>query len=198
MDQLPTPRRAHRASAKLLARPLGRLPICCFTLLLMLLMLLASPRAALAQYIWIDDKGIKQLSDRPPPPSVPAKRILKAPGKVSFNPNATSRDENVAAPAADDVTTDTGAKPAPTLAELNEAFNKRRADAAAAERKTADDAQRKADIAANCEAARQNQRALDQGMRMLNVDKSGERSVMSDQERAELGKKNQKVLAGCQ
>lgn len=166
--------------------------------LTVLLMLQAAPRTALAQYVWIDDKGIKQLSDRPPPPSIPAKRILKAPGKTTFNPNATGPDAGAAAAPVADVNTDTGTKAAPSLAERNDAFNKRRADAAAAERKAADDAQRNADSAANCEAARQNQRALDQGMRMMNVDKNGERAIMSDQERAELGKKNQKVLAGCQ
>ena len=68
----------------------------------------------------------------------------------------------------------------------------------AAERKAADEARQKADIAANCDLARQNQRMLDDGVRMANVDKNGERGIMGDQERAEFGKKNQKVLAGCQ
>lgn len=169
-------------------------PLAKSSALLLVLLALGLPRAALAQYIWIDDKGVKQLSDRPPPPSVPEKRILKAPGKVLFNPNAPPPEADTVAPPA----AEAGAKPPPTLAERNEAFTKRRADAAAAERKTAEEAQQKADTAANCEAARQNQRALDQGMRMVNVDKNGERAVMSDQQRAELGKKNQKVLAGCQ
>ncbi|HWW72154.1 MAG TPA: DUF4124 domain-containing protein, partial [Duganella sp.] len=63
--------------------------------------------------------------------------------------------------------------------------------------KAAEDAQQKADTAANCDAARQNQRALDQGLRLANIDKNGERGIMTDQERAELAKRNQKVLAGC-
>lgn len=174
----------------------ARLPLAQSSALLLMLLALGLPRAALAQYIWIDDKGVKQLSDRPPPPSVPDKRILKAPGKVPFTPNAAPPEAD--APLDATPSAQAGTKPAPTLAERNEAFNKRRADAAAAERKTADDAQQKADAAANCEAARQNQRALDQGMRLANIDKNGERAIMNDQERAELGKKNQKVLAGCQ
>ena len=153
----------------------------------------------MAQYIWIDDKGVKQLSDRPPPPSIPDKRILKAPGKVPFNPNAVPQEADAGAPPAGaGPAAEAVAKPPPSLAERNEAFDKRRADGAAAERKTAEDAQQKAVTAANCEAARQNQRALEQGIRMVNVDKNGERAIMSDPERAELGKKNQKVLAGCQ
>ncbi len=183
MDHLRTTRRAHLPSAG-------------SSLLVLVLLALGAPQAALAQYIWIDDKGIKQLSDRPPPPSVPAKRILKAPGKSPFNPNATAPDNEAAAAPAQSA--DGGAKAPATLAERNDAFNQRRADRAAAERKAAEDAQQKADIAANCEAARQNQRALDQGMRMANIDKNGERGIMTDQERAELAKKNQKVLADCQ
>lgn len=38
---------------------------------------------ALAQYAWLDARGVRQFSDRPPPPSVPDHRILKAPGKPS-------------------------------------------------------------------------------------------------------------------
>ena len=32
---------------------------------------------ALAQYVWVDDKGNKQYSDTAPPASVPKNRILK-------------------------------------------------------------------------------------------------------------------------
>lgn len=166
----------------------------CQTTALLVLILAAATPAALGQYMWIDEKGVKQLSDRPPPPSVPAKRILKAPGKPAFNPNPADED-----PADAQAQSGTAApKAPPTVAERDAAFNQRRAERAAAERKDAEDAQQKADIAANCEAARQNQRALDQGMRLANIDKNGERAIMTDQERAELAKKNQKVLAGCQ
>ena len=161
--------------------------------LLAFLLVTAAP-AALGQYMWIDEKGVKQLSDRPPPPSVPAKRILKAPGKPAFNPNPADEDP-ADAPAQSSTAP---AKDPPTVAEREAAFNQRRAERAAAERKAAEEAQQKADVAANCDAARQNQRALDQGMRLANIDKNGERAIMSDQERAELAKKNQKVLAGCQ
>ena len=159
-------------------------------------LLLAASSLAIAQYMWIDDKGVKQLSDRPPPPSVPEQRILKAPGKARFNPNAPAAAE--AEPPAADATPDAPtAKRPPTLAERNADFNKRKADAAAADKKAADEARQKADIAANCDAARKNQQALADGLRMSNYDKNGERGIMGDEERAEMAKKNQKVLAGC-
>lgn len=152
-------------------------------------LLLAASPLALAQYMWLDEKGVKQFSDRPPPPNVPEKRILKAPGKPQFNPHAPAEAEAAAsAPAA---------KPAPTLAERNADFNKRKTEAAQAEKQAAADAQRKADEAANCNAARQNQQALDQGLRLSTYDKNGERGYMNDQQREELRKNTQKVLAEC-
>jgi hypothetical protein len=143
---------------------------------------------AMAQYIWIDDKGVKQLSDRPPPPGVPEKRILKAPGKPMFNPYAPAEPEAGPAPSP---------RPAPTLAERNEDYNKRKTDAAEAAQRAADDAKRKADQTARCDAARKNQQALDQGVRLSTLDKNGERSYMDDAQREDLRKNTQIVLAEC-
>lgn len=158
------------------------------TLLAALLFTLAP--LAMAQYMWLDEKGVKQFSDRPPPSNVPAKRILKAPGKPVFNPNAAPEpDDNAAAAPAP--------KAPPTLAERNTDFNKRKTEAAEAERQAAASAQRKADEAANCNAARQNQQALDQGLRLSTYDKNGERGYMNDQQREDLRKNTQKVLAEC-
>jgi hypothetical protein len=84
----------------------------------------------------------------------------------------------------------------PTLAERNADFNKRKAEAAEAKQAAAN-AQRKADEAANCNAARQNQQALDQGLRLSTYDKNGERGYMNDEQREELRKNTQKVLADC-
>jgi type IV secretory pathway VirB10-like protein len=162
---------------------------------LLAILLLAASSLAMAQYIWVDDKGVKQLSDRPPPANIPEKRILKAPGKPPFNPNAPADAD--APPPAESETPPAKRKRAPTIAERNADFNKRKTEAAAAEKKAADEAQRNADIAANCDAARKNQMALDQGTRMSTYDKNGERGIMGDQEREEMRKKTQKVLAGC-
>lgn len=154
-------------------------------------LLLATSSFAMAQYIWVDEKGIKQLSDRPPPPNVPDKRILKAPGKPLFNPYAPAES---ATPAAD---ADPAAKPAPTLAQRNADYNQRKTDANEAAQRAAAEAQRKAATAANCDAARQNQQALDQGLRLSSFNANGERGYMDDAEREDLRKKTQKVLADC-
>jgi len=159
------------------------------------ILLLAASSLAMAQYIWVDEKGVKQLSDRPPPGNTPEKRILKSPGKPLFNPNAPAEPETPPADAA--AAEQAAAKRPPTVAERNADFNKRKTEAAAAEKKAADETQRNADIAANCDAARKNQLALDQGIRMSTYDKNGERTVMGDAEREEMRKKSQKVLSGC-
>ncbi len=155
--------------------------------------LLAVSAQALAQYIWIDEQGVKQLSDRPPPPSVPAKRILKQPGKPMFNPNAPAEAAADAAPEA----AEPKVTAPPTLAERNAEFKKRQADAAEAAKKASEESARKAEQAANCAAARTNARSLDQGIRLSGFDKNGERTILDDAERAELARKNQEILANC-
>jgi hypothetical protein len=152
------------------------------------LLLLGAMPVALAQYIWVDDKGVKQLSDRPPPPNIPEKRILKAPGKPLFNPYAPAEPEPAAQPA-----TASG----PTLAERNDDFNKRKQESTEAAQRAAAEARNKAAQAANCEAARKNQQAIDQGVRLSSFDKNGERSYMDDAQREDLRKNTQKVLAEC-
>lgn len=172
-------------------------------------LLAVSSSPTFSQYLWIDNNGIKQLSDRPPPPSVPASRIIKTPQKKSLRPDpppdpSPANPDDLSKTGANASTTDSAqpSDPAsrrpPTLAERNAAFDQRRADAAAAEKRAAAEARQRAETAANCDAARQNQRTLDQDIRIANVDKTGEPAIMSDQERADFGKKNQKVLAGCQ
>jgi hypothetical protein len=46
------------------------------------LLLLCAAGLAHAQYSWIDERGIRHLSDRPPPPGTPANQILKAPNQA--------------------------------------------------------------------------------------------------------------------
>src|SRR5476649_2946380 len=137
--------------------------------------LLVLSAQALAQYMWLDEKGIKHLSDRPPPPAA---------------------DSDASSASASDAKPD--AKPkAPTLAERNADFNKRQAEAAKKSQLAGAEAEQKAAAAANCDAARNNQRALDQGIRMSTYDKDGQRTIMDDDQRAAAAAKNKKVLADC-
>ncbi|WP_295989909.1 DUF4124 domain-containing protein [Rugamonas sp.] len=155
--------------------------------------LLAVSAHALAQFIWIDDKGIKHLSDQPPPPSVPEQRILKAPGKPLFDPNAPPP-----APAdGETAAAEPKAKAPPTLVERNADYDKRQAEAAKKAKSAGEEAARKASAAANCDGARNNQRALDEGIRLTTYDKDGNRIIMDDAQRSAAATKNQKTLADC-
>jgi hypothetical protein len=139
---------------------------------------------ALAQHVWLDEKGVKQYSDMPPPPGTPASRILQSPG-----PRATA--DIAPAPAA----TDKAA--APSVAERNAAFEKRRIEQAEGEAKASEQARVAADNARNCEQARGYERTLASGQRIAKLDRNGERVFLSDQERAQEIATAQRVLAQC-
>ncbi len=154
--------------------------------------------AAFAQYVWVDEKGVKQFSDRPPPTSIPDKNIIKSPGRV-VEKNIDPAADPVGAAEAASGNSDAGSvvKAEPTLAERNADFRKRKAEQAEIEKKAADEARRKAEKSANCDGARRNKTLLESGGRISTVDKSGERGFMSDNERAAEVRKAGAVLAEC-
>ena len=154
--------------------------------------LLAFATLAQAQYMWIDEKGLKQFSDRAPPASIPLKNILKAPrGAASAATLEAEAAAAAAAPAA--------AKPkaAPTMADRNADYRKRAKEGAEREQKEKDEQLAKADQADNCQRARSAKQSMDSGARIGTQDKNGERGFMTDEQRAVETKKIDKVLAAC-
>ena len=147
-----------------------------------------------AQYSWIDDHGTRVFSDRPPPPGTPPSRILKAPRTpASASPYAlpAPADPATAGPS------DTAKPPPPTLADREAEFRKRAAQRDADERKALDEAQRKADAAEQCAAARRSEASLASGTRVADVDDKGERIVLSDEEKARRLAQARRALANC-
>jgi type IV secretory pathway VirB10-like protein len=157
--------------------------------LIALFSLLCAQGLAMAQYIWVDEKGNKQYSDTAPPASVPKSRIIKAPvmssGTVTA-PAATSP----AAPSAP-------AKPQ-TTASKNEDYNKRRTEQAEAAQKNTAEQQASQDKKQDCERARSYQRSLESGERVANVDSKGERFFLDDNQRSKELDQVKKALANCQ
>jgi hypothetical protein len=155
--------------------------------------LAASCGLAQAQWLWVNEKGVKQFSDQPPPASVPPSRILKAPKGQQIDlrkePAAPAEDESVAAAPEPKVA------PKTTLSERNADFNKRRSEAAEKAQKSESDARAKASNDANCDNIRANQRALEAGMRVSSFDRNGERVILDDAQRAEQSKRNTAMLA---
>lgn len=137
--------------------------------------------AAFAQYVWVDEKGIRQYSDMPPPPSVPTSRILKQPGAAAqsaASPTPAARQEA-------------------SIADKNTEFRKRKAEQAEKEKKAAEETRLAAENSKNCERAREYQRALNSGERISRTTASGERSFLTDEQRAQEMNEARRVLQEC-
>lgn len=150
--------------------------------------LLALATLAQAQYLWIDANGIKQLSDKAPPASVPLKNILKAPRGA-----ASAAGEEPATPAAPAVT----AAAPPTIADRNADYRKRSKAASEHELQERDAATGKADQADNCQRARTAKQSFDSGARISTQEQNGERGYMSDAQRALETRRLDRILAAC-
>ncbi|KRB27991.1 MULTISPECIES: DUF4124 domain-containing protein [unclassified Acidovorax] len=155
---------------------------------------------AAAQWQWTDKDGRKVFSDRPPPPDIPEKSILKQPGG-----NRAARAAAPAAPAASDAAA--GATPAvaavPKAAasapgagkdkELEE--KKAQAEAAEAAKKKAEDekiAKAKAD---NCTRARAAKAAFDAGKPITQANAQGEKIFLDGPARAAEAKRIDDIVA---
>lgn len=148
------------------------------------LMLLA--QLAHAQYAWIDDKGTRVFSDRPPPPGTPAGRILKAPHRGDTLDNAPA-----AAPAGGD-------KPKPPdLADREADYKKRQAEQQANAAAAQVDAQAKAMKQDACNMVKTRLAELSSGARIKQVDAKGEVGYMSDADRARSIAKGRELAAQC-
>ncbi|GGC02910.1 hypothetical protein GCM10007205_10120 [Oxalicibacterium flavum] len=144
-------------------------------------LLCVSGGAAVAQYVWQDEKGVRQYSDVPPPASVPQERILKSPGTM-VRPVPTAAPPS-AAPS--------------SLAEREADFQKRRAEAAEKQQKDQEQARQDAERKRNCERLAQYGRALESGERIRGVTPSGERNYLSDEERERELRENRRAREHC-
>ena len=148
------------------------------------------PLSAMAQWQWIDKSGRRVFSDQAPPPDIPAKSIINGPkGRAIPAPEPDA----AAAPAAPDATAGT----APRLAGRDKDLEakKKLAEAAEAEkRKVAERefAEAKAD---SCKRARTAKATLDSGIRLSQVNASGEREILDDNQRASEAGRLQGIIA---
>jgi hypothetical protein len=154
--------------------------------------LIACTSLAQAQWMWVNEKGVKQLSDQPPPPGTPPSRILKAPrGQSAAELRKDLATE--AAPANGEEAPPADAKtppPKPTLAERNADFNKRQKEAAEKSAKAEAEAQHASEKAKYCAEAKNQIAMLESGMRVSELGPNGERNFMSDEDRAQKLQQN--------
>jgi hypothetical protein len=161
------------------------------------LLMLASSLAQ-AQYVWVDQKGIKQFSDRPPPPSVLQKDILKQPRGIAPR-TLVALDAAAAEPGAAALVAGAAAAPAgpPSLAERDAQFRKRNEEKQEQASKAAQQSAHAAATKHHCDSARANQAQLASGVRISQVDANGERRYMSDAEKAQQHAAAGRALADC-
>ena len=161
-------------------------------------LLFLAATAAQAQYVWIGPGGTRQYSDRPPPPGTPASKIVKAPGRA--NPELTPAPP--AATPTDGAATDPAAKPMPpkgppTLAEQEAAYRARTKARDEANLKVQEEAQRARQLAERCNAARETQAQLASGTRIARYSQDGQKTYMTDAERATRGAQVNQALQDC-
>jgi hypothetical protein len=163
-----------------------------FTGALLLLAQLA-PQLAHAQYSWIDAKGTRVFSDRPPPPGTPASRILKGPRVLA--PALAAPDPGTG-PVHPDAAT---AKPKapPSLAEQDAAFRQRQLKRDEDARKAQTTAEQKAALEERCASARQEERLVTSGVRVSGVDARGERYFLTDEDKARRAAVARRALLDC-
>jgi len=127
---------------------------------------------------WVDAEGKVHYSDTVPPEVTQSQTVRNISGKSQGD-------------------TPTGYSPK-SLAEREADLKKsKQAKAAAAEKQSQQDAQAEAK-SRNCDAARQNAKAIEDGMRIVSYDTNGERIIMDDETRAKkLEEARQTISANC-
>lgn len=153
---------------------------------LFILLILSSAPAVADLSKWVDENGKVHYSDQPPPANVKAKTLRS----TSDTPLPLASASGVAA---------SSAPPAvKTIAEREAELKKAQKAKKEAADKAAQEQARKDIENANCAAAQQSLRALQDGMRMVEIDAKGERSYISDEQRQQrIAKTQQDISTLC-
>ncbi len=158
------------------------------------LSLLSLPAAA--QWMWRGADGRVNASDRPPPPGVAEKDILRRPaadGRRQLSAGAATAAASAAAGAA---SAPAMAASAPATALEREAQSRRLAAQAEKAAKAKADEDRQAAVrASNCRQARSQAAGLESGVRVVRTNEKGEREVLDDRGRQEELQRARDVIA---
>jgi len=154
--------------------------------ILLIFLMLVSDNVFSALIKWVDAEGRVHYSDVAPP-SIANTKILRSTSKTS---GAQSEDNS---------TTAASAPPAPKTiaereAELKKAEQAKKDAADKSNKEQANAAAKKA----YCDGLQQNLRALQEGIRMVEVDANGNRSFIEDDQRQQrIAKTQQDISANC-
>lgn len=142
--------------------------------------------SAQAQWAWKDDKGQVVYSDRPPPSSVPASRIVRQPGTSTSSANSSGG------------ASEGKESTQKSWVERDAEYKKRQAEKAEADKKSADEANQQAQKRASCERARSYLATLESGTRISKTDPNGEKVFLDDAQReAEVTRAREAIANSC-
>jgi hypothetical protein len=169
------------------------------------LSLLCMPVAA--QWMWRGADGRVNASDRPPPPGVAEKDILKRPQADSRRQlNAATPAATGGSSAADTASAQAAAASAPargasapaTALEKEASARKKAAEQEKAATAKADEERLAAVRASNCRNARSQVASLESGTRLVRTNEKGEREVVDDRGRAdEMRRAREAIASDC-
>jgi len=159
-----------------------------FSVAIWLALCVALPASA-QMYKWVDSNGKIHYSDKPPPSGVKSKTLREAPSAPSSPSAGTAKGE----------AKKEEAKAGPmTTAEQEQAFRKRKAEAAKAQEKQAEEEKIARDRAENCKRARAAAANLELGGRQIRIDEKGERVYLTDAQIVqETARAKQEAAAAC-
>jgi len=150
--------------------------------------------AAFAQWQWLDKDGRPVFSDRAPPPNIPEKSIVQRPGRTIAVPEASvGASDQAVLP-----TQTVASAPKVTGVDKDLAEKKKKAEAAEAAKRKAEEDRVAAAKADNCKRARLAKAGLDSGLRLAHSNAQGEREFLDDAARAVETKRIQSIIdADC-
>lgn len=158
-------------------------------------LLLLAAGAAHAQYVWVGPNGTRQYSDRPPPPGTPTSKIIKSPGRAA--PETAALEVIGEAVPANVHPKAPEAKGPPTLAQREAAYRERGKEREELESKQRQAAEAKRRQAEHCNSARDAQAQLGSGIRIAKIGADGQKTYMTDEERAARSDSVNRALANC-
>ena len=144
--------------------------------------------ASAQMYKWVDSNGKVQYSDKPPPGNVKSEKLREPPPAPA--PSAAAAGEGKGEPRKD------AAKAGPkTVAEQEQAFRKRQADAAKAQQEAEKKVAAAREKAENCKRAKSALASYELSGRQSRIDEKGERVFMDEQQIAQEKAKAQQIIA---
>ena len=146
---------------------------------------------ALAEWQWLDKEGRKVFSDRPPPPDIPQKSILKAPEFKAFTPQQRLAAALPATMASAPANKNSMLMLSGKDAELE--ARKKQASILEEAKKQAETEKVASARAESCERAKKGQAALESGLRIALINAKGEREFMDDAARLTETKRLQSI-----